>query len=562
MYTHKKHILLLAALLKAHGIGQVVLCPGSRNIAIIKTLSKIDGIQCHAVTDERSAAFYALGLALQTRKPVAVCCTSGTALLNFHPAVAEAFYQNVPLLILSADRPARWIGQMDGQTLPQPDVFKDLVKTSVNLPEISNVSDEAYCARLLHEALLALTHHTPGPVHINIPVSEPFFDTPVTSLPAVRPVVRLWGAELDKSLPRLANTLKQSCSRMAVVGQCPFPLSFDDSVHQNLGTGIVWLGEHLSNSRAPGCVCKQFDRLISACDPATRSQLMPELLITYGGHIVSKALKLALRKHPPQYHWHICPEGKVIDLFGALTHVIEATPEVFFKKLAALGCVIPANAFVNTWQRCIQQLPQQTISWSSLSAVGEAITQIPVGSVLHLANSSVIRYAQLFDLPSAVTVYANRGTSGIEGSLSTAVGYASLDDRLNILMIGDLSFFYDMNALINVSRTNKSNLRILLLNNGCGEIFHALPGLDLSDTDETFIAAKHQCTAKAWSQDQGFIYLQADSSESLQSALARFYDPSQKAGPMLLEVFTEPQADMHALSTFKDLDRAIFRGNV
>ena len=193
MYTDNKNILQLAALLEAYGITRVVLCPGSRNAPIVHTLSNHPGFVCHAMTDERSAGYFALGLALNSGKPVAVCCTSGTALLNLHPAVAEAFYQKVPLIVISADRPAAWIGQMDGQTLPQPEVFRSLVKKSVNLPEIHTEEDEWFCNRLINAALLETNHHGNRPVHITVPVSAPLFNSTTEATHKVRVITRYQG---------------------------------------------------------------------------------------------------------------------------------------------------------------------------------------------------------------------------------------------------------------------------------------------------------------------------------------------------------------------------------
>ena len=193
MYSDKKNILQLVALLKAHGVRKIVLCPGSRNAAIVHTLANIEDFTCYSVTDERSAGFFAIGLSLQGGGPAAVCCTSGSALLNLHPAVAEAFYQQVPLIVISADRPAAWIGQMDGQTLPQPHVFGTLVKMSVNLPEVHTEEDEWFCNRLINEAILETTHHGKGPVHINVPISEPIYRFTAKTLPEVRVITRYQG---------------------------------------------------------------------------------------------------------------------------------------------------------------------------------------------------------------------------------------------------------------------------------------------------------------------------------------------------------------------------------
>ena len=220
MYTDKKNILQLVALLQAHGITKIVLCPGSRNIPIVHTLSNHPDFTCYAVTDERSAGYFAIGLTLNGGKPAAICCTSGTALLNLHPAVAEAFYQNVPLVVISADRPAAWIGQMDGQTLPQPGVFQSLVKKSVNLPEIHTDEDEWYCNRLINEALLEMNHHGKGPVHINVPISEPLFQFTTDTLPEVRVITRYQGLNVyDRDYNDLIDRMNKYQKRMIIVGQ-------------------------------------------------------------------------------------------------------------------------------------------------------------------------------------------------------------------------------------------------------------------------------------------------------------------------------------------------------
>lgn len=231
MYTDKKNILQLVALLEAHGITKVVLCPGSRNTPIVHTLSNHPNFTCYPVTDERSAGYFAIGLALNGGKPAAVCCTSGTALLNLHPAVAEAFYQNVPLVVISADRPAAWIGQMDGQTVPQPGVFQTLVKKSVNLPEIHTEEDEWYCNRLVNEALLETNHHGKGPVHINVPISEPLFQFTVDALPEVRVITRYQGLNVyDRDYNDLVDRMNKYQKRMIIIGQMNLIYLFEKDI--------------------------------------------------------------------------------------------------------------------------------------------------------------------------------------------------------------------------------------------------------------------------------------------------------------------------------------------
>lgn len=548
MFTDKRNILQLAALLRAHGVGKVVLCPGSRDIPIVQTLLNSGHMDCYAMTDERSAGFFALGLALHEGVPVAVCCTSGTALLNLHPAVAEAYYQQVPLVVISADRPSAWIGQMDGQTLPQPGVFGSLVKRSVHLPEVHTAEDEWYCNRLANEALLELTHHGMGPVHINVPVSEPFFQLPVHALPTVRVIHRY--TDLGQLAPdgaSLSAHFNRYHRRMAVVGQTAPTVQADAAVAGRLSGQMVWIAEQLGRHAVPGKSVAMIDRLLASVDEAEMEALRPQLLITYGGHVVSKRLKQFLRKHPPVEHWHVAADGAVVDLYGCLTAVIEMAPADFLAQLASLSEGNIA-AYSRQWEVKEAALAPAVFAYSEMQVVGKVLQALPVPSVLHLANSSVVRYAQMFDLPEGVEVLANRGTSGIEGSLSTAVGYAAVSEKLNFVFIGDLSFFYDMNALWNGYCGN--NLRILVLNNGGGEIFHSLPGLELSPEARRYVAGTHAATAKAWAVDRGFDYVPVYDEATLLAALPAFADSRCGQRPMLLEAFTDAEMDANLLKKY------------
>lgn len=548
MYTDKKNILQLVALLKAHRIQKIVLCPGSRNIPIVQTLANIPEFTCYPVTDERSAGFFALGLALNGGSPAAVCCTSGTALLNLHPAVAEAFYQQVPLVVISADRPAAWIGQMDGQTIPQPGVFGSLVKKSVNLPEVQTEEDEWYCNRLINEALMELDHHGKGPVHINVPVSEPFFKLPVTELPEARVITRYQGLNVyDKDYQPLIDRLNRYQRRMVVVGQMNLIYLFDKKYTKMLYKHFAWFTENISNQTIPGQPIRNIEPLLCSMDFEAQQKMRPELLITYGGHIISKRLKKFLRRHPPVEHWHVAADGQVADLFGCLTTVIEMDPFEFLEKIAPM-MDSRTPEYPRAWEALSKKIPQAEFPYSEMSAIGKVITHLPTPCSLHLANSSTVRYAQLFSLPQEVEVLSNRGTNGIEGSLSTAIGYATASDKLNFIFIGDLSFFYDMNALWNANYG--SNVRILLLNNEGGEIFHALPGLEMQENSRRFITATHRTSAKAWAEDRGFQYLSAHNDEELDQVVEAFTQPSITSQPMLLEVFTEKDKDIEHLKTY------------
>ena len=538
MFTDKKNVLQLAALLAAHGIRRIVLCPGSRDIPLVRTFSAMqDQFTCYAVTDERSAGFFALGLSLHDGRPVAVCCTSGSALLNLHPAVAEAFYRQVPLVVISADRPAAWIGQMDGQTLPQSGVFGSLVKKSVSLPEVKTEEDEWYCNRLINEALLETCHHGRGPVHINVPISEPFFDCPVETLPAARVI-----ACKDNHFEELAERLKQLPRRMLLIGQG----NPGEALPPGLEDTFACFASHPANH--PGVAIRNVDPLLSALSPETKQAMRPDLVITCGGHILSKRLKQYLRSYPPKEHWHIAPSGEVADLFGTLTVLIEAEPTSFFRQVLPVPPQKEVTEYAQRWTRLSEAVPPAEFPYSEMGAIGEVIRRLPAPCALHLANSSVVRYAQLFPLPGGVEVLSNRGTNGIEGSLSAAVGYAAASDKLNYIFIGDLSFFYDMNALWN-PHCGK-NLRILLLNNGGGEIFNALPGLQLTDENRRYVLGTHQTSAQGWAEDSGFDYLSARNAGELAALLPRFTDATPTSRPMLLEVFTDKNQDVQSLREY------------
>ena len=549
MYSDKKSILQLAALLKAHGVRKMVLCPGSRNAAIVHTFANIEDFTCYSITDERSAGFFAIGLSLQGGGPAAVCCTSGSALLNLHPAVAEAYYQQIPLIVISADRPAAWIGQMDGQTLPQPHVFGSLVKMSVNLPEVHTEEDEWHCNRLINEAILETTHHGKGPVHINVPISEPIYRFTAKELPEVRVITRYQGLNVyDRDYKELIEKLNGYQKRMVVVGQMTLIYQFDKKFIKPLSKNFAWLTEPLSNQTIPALPIKNFDVAISGMDEERQEQMTPDLLITYGGHIVSKQLKKYLRTHKPKEHWHITPDGKVADLFGCLTTVIEMDPFEFLEKIAFMLDGKPTN-YPIVWENWCKIHPSPELPYSQISVTGDLIKALPAPCALHLANSSTVRYAQLFPLSNDVEVCCNRGVNGIEGSLSSALGYAVASDKLNFVIIGDLSFFYDMNALWSTHFHN--NLRILVLNNEGGEIFHTLPGMDKSGgTSRKFITAEHHTSARGWAEERGFLYMNATDDEEWQEALKTFASPEEHPQPMLLEVWTDKGEDTRLLREY------------
>ena len=600
-YTDKTAVLMLMDVLRQSGLEEVVLCPGSRDVPIVASFANDFGLKCWQITDERSAGFFAIGrlLALNSKGTfmdahghpalVAVVCTSGSALLNLHPAVAEAWYQKLPLMIISADRPERWIGQMDGQTLPQPGVFGPLVKRSVNLnhsmPE--GFEEYEYMRRLVNEAVLALTHHGMGPVHVNIPLDEPLFNLPVAEIDHTPLIKRVVDDPEQTFIDELLPTFQDCPRRMIVIGQMNADKADAETAMEQveafarLGSECVIVTEHLGNWRynrwdveGQMTVVENADFVLEMASDELLESLSPDLIISMGGHIVSKRLKNFLRSNVHCKHWYVAEDGELVDTYGCLDTVIEASPQSCLSMLNRMlsyctdGPSEESTDYIREWAELSENCPVRDPQFplSSMEAVRRFIHRIPGNSVLHLANSSAVRFAQFYELPDDVEVQCNRGVNGIEGSMSAAVGYAAGSGKLNFLIIGDLSFFYDMNAIWN--EYHGGNLRILLLNNGGGGIFHSLRGLDMTERTEPFISGNHSCSAKAWAEDRGFIYHEVSLLSELDSALdaltAEDWSPSDDdferkcayedgSRPVIVEVFTNKDSEGEMLANFHEM---------
>lgn len=542
-YSDKKNLLELVALMHAYDIHQVILSPGSRNAPLIHTFMEHPDFKCYTIVDERSAAFFALGIAQKTHKPVAVCCTSGTALLNYGPAVAEAFYQEIPLLVISADRPAAWIGQADGQTLPQPGIFGSMVKRSVQLPEIHTEEEHWHCNRLINESLISLTKDGFGPVHINIPLAEPLYQFTEPQLPVVRTI------KMEKAVPcidlsKFAADWKQSSKKMIIIGQTAPGHSLNKTLSLLAQkTDVVILTEHLSNVNIPEGI-GTFDAIVSALSEEEIKEFMPDMLITAGGHLISKRIKQLLRQQKNIQVWDIRPNGQIVDTYQHLTHVIPMEPEQFFEQWLNTVETVKGHPFFDRWEQRsmgIKKILQRVVPmqpFSDLKSVYAFMNGLPDHISLHLSNSSPLRYAQLFPLKSTVEVFSNRGTNGIDGVLSTAVGFAAKNQQLTFLLIGDLSFFYDVNGLWN--RYVTPRLRIMLLNNGGGNLFHLISGPRQSSALDESIAYKHDTTAKERAKTLGFQYLEAHNEVDFESQLSLFWK-TETEKPILFEVFTKTE---------------------
>ena len=503
MYSSKENVNILTALLVAHGVRHAVVCPGSRNSAIVHNLNECPDITCYPVTDERSAGFYALGMTQALQLPVVVCVTSGTALLNLAPAVAEAYYQHRPLVVVSADRPAAWIDQLDGQTLPQPDALGRFVGKAVSLPEPHDADSRWYCNRLVNEALVACRR---APVHINVPITEPLFDYTQPSLPKERKIELVPADIPPHTLNHVIRMFMQSERPMLIAGQ-PMNPNLDEAVS-----------------------------LVQDDD-----SYVPDFVLYIGDSIVSKRVKHFLRK--ARQTWAVNWTGEVNDTFQNLTHVIQGDGDVVADQIRFM-LEQTAHPFVQKWDELLARVRKHrdnyTPAYSQMAAVKyfeEQLSLRPYKAAVHYANSSAIRLACIY---ARHAVFCNRGVNGIEGSLSTAAGMSLATDEPVFCVIGDLSFFYDQNALWN--QNLKGNFRILLLNNGKGGIFNMLKGLEQSPARDRFVAAEHHTTAAGICQQNGVAYRQATDLLTMQQGIDWLLT-AESEHPLLLEVLTDDVAD-------------------
>lgn len=553
---------------KAKGIKHIVISPGSRNAPLTIGFTNDAYFTCYSIVDERSAAFFALGIAKQLQEPTAIVCTSGSALLNYYPAICEAYYSNIPLVVMSADRPKHLIGIGDGQTINQKNVFENHILYSANLkldlkdeknvpehedlPILKNLEDKF--ERLLGLQKGIQTHNTEdinnainfaivkkGPVHINIPLDEPLYET-VEKLSVSPKVDEVAMKEVEVEAYTVQQCLEDwnsATKKMVLVG-ANNPNQIDKKWLEELALdeSVIVFTETTSNLHNSKFF-PSIDQIIAPLSDEEQNQLQPEILLTFGGLIVSKKIKGLLRKYQPKQHWHV-DEKSANDTFFCLNNHIEATPNQFFEAfLPKITHYVKSN-YKATWNAIKQlrlkkhNLYLNQIPFTDLKVFDILLKSIPNNSILQVGNSSAIRYTQLFNLNKTVEVYCNRGTSGIDGSTSTAVGCAVVNTKRTTFITGDLSFIYDSNALWN--NYIPKSMRIIVVNNQGGGIFRILPGHKNTEKFDTYFETTHHLTAEHLCKMYGFEYVKATDEKTLQASLQSFYLKGKQ--PKVLEVFT------------------------
>ncbi|MDG1573079.1 thiamine pyrophosphate-binding protein [Robiginitalea sp. M366] len=573
------HTVVQSCLLRE--IRQVVISPGSRNAPLIQAFTGNPYFECFSVVDERSAAFFALGLSQQSGLPTALVCTSGSALLNYYPAVCEAFYSRIPLVVLSADRPPYRIDIGDGQTIRQDGVFSRHIGYETQLRQdlthataairwggegppanaVQQVELQQQVQAFNQDELARALDVASGqrlPVHLNLPFEEPLYGT--QEEPPV--AVALPPAGIPKTpapdLGPFRKRWKEARRKMVLVGTLP-PGAIAQERLELLAAdpSVMVLTETTSNLHHPAF----FPSIDALMAPLERSeavqerfrQLQPEVLLTFGGMVVSKKIKQFLRAFPPAAHWHADP-FQAMDTYYCLEQHIPLHPDAFLDGILDPDPPRLAASYRSAWdgyqEACRRRRAayMEQIPFSDFQAFGHILEHLPGRMLVHLANSSTVRYSQLFEMHQDLAVFCNRGTSGIEGSTSTAVGAAAGYDGPTLLISGDLSFLYDRNGLWNAAL--RPDFRVIVLNNSGGGIFRILPGMEETEAFETYFETRHGLDARHLCQAHGLEYRSAASEGELLEALDGFYETSP--GPRLLEVFTPRTTNNRVLLEYFD----------
>ncbi|MEY5047751.1 MAG: hypothetical protein RLZZ175_1110 [Bacteroidota bacterium] len=541
-----KAIYNIASLCAAKKVNKVVMCPGSRCAPLTIAFARHPEIETFVIPDERAAAFVALGMAEASNNTVALICTSGSAVYNFAPAVAEAFFRNIPLLLLTADRPTEWIAQQDGQTIFQQNIFGKHVKQSYQLPEdYSNSDAQWFINRTLNEAINHSNQSPKGPVHVNVPLREPLYSNDEIVFDNAPRVIEIQDTSKNLEINSLITELKQYSKVLIVAGQSPINNHLLDSLFSfTLSSQAVLVADSIANCHSLENVVSHHDIFINAIGEDSLQDLQPDLLITFGGQVLSKGLKNFLRKYKAKAQWHVSEEIVAPDSFQQLTKHIQVSADSFFTQIsqAILNNKISFSMdYANQWEELnedaedyINRKIKEETSFNEFSVIAKILPKIPTNCHLHLSNSMTVRYVNIIGIKNYIPIYCNRGTSGIDGSTSTALGNALVNNAPNVLITGDLAFFYDRNAFWH--NHIPSNLKVIILNNHAGGIFRLIDGPSTQPEIDTYFETNQKLNAKNTASDFGLNYYFANDYESFDVQIAAFLKSDSAS---ILEIETD-----------------------
>lgn len=552
MYSNVKNVQFLIGALKAYNLKKIVVSPGNSHNAIVRSLEEDNFFTTYNIVDERSAAFFACGLYQEFQEPIAICCTAGTAASNYLTGITEASRRGLPIVVITGDKNPYYLKQYEDQMIENMSIFQEVVRKACKLPIIRDTKDEWYCQRILNETLLELNHHGVGPVHIDVPIEDGMLAIGNTfntdKLPVFHKIDRIdLATGADTEFQKLFTSLKDK-KVLVMCGQDDHipteEIRLIESISQKYN--CVFATDKLSNLHCRGTI--EITRAARAY-AAKKEELMPDVIISIAGN-PAMDYKFQLKESPQKTeHWIVNREGRIADPFKRLSVVFEGTTLQFLKYMDYYGDS-DVHDYFKIWYQYTKSVQIPFFEYSNMYTVQRVMQNLPKGANLNIANSTTIRIAQFFDLDESIQVYCNRGVNGIDGCVSTFIGQAAASpDTLNFLIVGDLTFFYDMNSIWN--RYVGKNIRIMLNNNEGASLFHFNQGLGNYPTLNENVAAEHFATAKGWVESQGFIYLSAHTKEEFDSSLRRFLDP-ESITPVFFEVFTHKERDAEIQHSFYD----------
>lgn len=558
--TNKISCNILISLLKEHGVSDAIISPGSRNAPIVVALARCKEINKTVVIDERSAAFIALGIASISSKPVALICTSGSALLNYAPAIAEAYYRQLPLIIISADRPIEWIDQDDSQTIRQFEALSNYVKNSYNIPtECSSDTMKWYVNRIVNDALLTATSNRKAPVHINIQLDEPLNKLHEIENNKERKIELISSLNIlsEDVISALVERIKTSQKVLIIAGFMQ-PCSILNKALLSLAknNNIAILTENISNLKGDLFI-SSIDRTLSILSDIEKVNTTPNIVITIGGALVSRHIKQFLRTNKPQEHWHVGISDTTIDCFTALTKRINVSPADFFTQINSKITLHTYNEsnyslMLRNYSQKSKELHNSYISeiqWSDLKAFDILFRNIPKEWNLQISNGTSIRYSQLFNTTIYNRIDCNRGVSGIDGCTSTAIGASIAYSGTTLLITGDMSAQYDISALSVNAITPK--FKMIVINNSGGGIFRFIKSTsDLPELEEYF-ALKPKLPLPELAKGYGFNFYEASGVDELEQILSLFINDNSK--PAILRVNTPSKKSTEILRNYFNL---------
>jgi 2-succinyl-5-enolpyruvyl-6-hydroxy-3-cyclohexene-1-carboxylate synthase len=556
---HLKEIVNIAEVCAQKGVKKFVLSPGSRCAPLTISLLRHPEIDCITVTDERSAAFIAMGIAQQSGETVGLVCTSGTAVLNYYPAITEAFYQGIPLLVLTADRPPEWIDQFDNQSIRQKEVYSKHILKSFETPvDLSSQDSKWHFYRIMSEAINTTSYPIKGPVHVNVPLREPLYPKLDQDIDFDKNIKIIRQSKIQNTLPlEEQNYLLDkinSCEKiMIVAGMNDYNYNLVNSLEKlHSSKKFVVISDITSNTSESNSI-NNIDSILTSIDDIN---LAPDLIISFGNAVISKNLKTFIKKYKPKENWFIKESGLVGDTYQSLTNIINVTPEYFFDYLSNnLEKINIKPNYSSLWIEneisIISKLENyfEQNNFSELDIVHKIMKSLPNDSLLQLGNSMSVRYASYVGLDSnkKIKVNSNRGTSGIDGSISTSVGACISSKKITTVITGDLSFFYDKNSLWN--NYVPEHLRIVILNNHGGGIFRILDGSSKLPELDNYFETKNNVTAENMLKDYNCDYFKCSSLEEVKNVLSDFYTLNGKF--KVLEVQFDSKSNTSLFNDFK-----------